>query len=393
MAYSVDNIIQVNISLTPSGLGAADFNTIFFFSPVDQLEEDVSLEPGDIQDYEDLDDVADDWGTDSDVYLAASRWFAQIPAPRTFTAYVWDDDEEGDGQSALDVALEASGGKQWRYWYGFPFDVTEDDETVMSLADFADAQEHPIFIVRTDADLVDPNAEDTIADDLTEAGPRRLFMGYREPETVEDDDSQKYAGIQSAACFQKFNPEGDRTAITLEYQVLPGVVGESLSSNEYSALKDRNVVFWTQVELQGEIDASRLINSRSFSSYGEFIDDVVNIDILKNRLQVNGYNYIASPPGGRKRPLTRRGYAGLLNVISDTLKDFYDNGVLGEATYTDPETGEEELAEYGYVIFSDPDDVLDLSASERADREFPPVRALAILARAGHTVQLDIDVE
>ena len=113
--------------------------------------------------------------------------------------------------------------------------------------------------------------------------------------------------------------------------------------------------------------------------------------MLRNRRQVNGYNYIAN--AGTKRPYTPRGYAGLLDRIEETFKAFFDNGVLGRAEYTDPEDGEDKEAKYGFVIFSEPEDVFDVSTSQKRDREFPDVSALAILARAGHSVNVNLTVE
>jgi len=117
----------------------------------------------------------------------------------------------------------------------------------------------------------------------------------------------------------------------------------------------------------------------------------VNLDVLKNRLQVAGYNYIAN--AGTKRGLTERGYAGLLAALEGVLKQFYNNGVLGRVEYTSPITGETELARYGYVIFSSPEDVLDLTTSQRTQREYPPVQIRVFLARAGHTADISVEVE
>src|SRR5690625_5029007 len=165
----------------------------------------------------------------------------------------------------------------------------------------------------------------------------------------------------------------------------------SLNTTDYNTLKEKNVVFFTQVELQGVVDSSRVINSRSMSSYGEFMDDVVNLDVLRNHLQVDGYNYIAN--AGTKRPLTPAGYAGLLAALDDTCKRFYDNGVLGEASYMDMDTAETRIAKYGYVIRSSPEDVFGLSQAQRRARQFPNTSILTILARAGHTAEITVNVE
>src|SRR5690606_7580756 len=112
---------------------------------------------------------------------------------------------------------------------------------------------------------------------LKSKGNRHAFVGYVPANAIATDPSQAYAMVQLAAAFHKFRADGFRTAITGEYQVLPGVIGSSLSTTAYNALKAKNCVFFTQIELQGAVDASRVINSKSMSSYGEFMDDVINL--------------------------------------------------------------------------------------------------------------------
>lgn len=121
------------------------------------------------------------------------------------------------------------------------------------------------------------------------------------------------------------------------------------------------------------------------------MDDVVNLDVLRNHLQVDGYNYIAN--AGTKRPLTPSGYAGLLATLDATCKRFYDNGVLGEASYMDLDTAETRIAKYGYVIRSAPEDVFNLSPAQKRARQFPNTSILTILARAGHTAEITVSVE
>lgn len=392
MTYSVDNIIPVNVLLEPSGLSYANFSSAFAYAVDDDLKDSGSLETDDYKDYSSLDEVKEDFSEDSPPELIARRWFAQVPTPPELSIWMWDPSEDSPAEVAGKAIDET-----WRYWHFFPasvFDKEDSDyseDDVKALVDWADSNNtHTPFTI-TDPDAVDPDAESDLMSVMKERGNRHVYIGYRKESTVEDDKSQAYAHVQLAAAFYKFRPEGQRTAITGEYQVLPGVVGESLKTTEYNALKDKNGVFWTEIELQGESDSSRTINSRSMSSYGEFIDDVVNLDVFRNRLQVDGYNYIAG--AGSKRPLTPRGYAGLLSTLEDTAKGFYDNGVLGRSEYKDKNDGEEKIAKFGYVFYSSPSDVFDLSDSQRRDREFPAVSMLAILARAGHTAEINVTVE
>src|SRR5690625_3968881 len=315
MAYPVDNIIPINLILTPSGLGYANFSSAFAFAQADELQDGATFDVDTYRDYAEISDVLEDFKPDSEVAKIATRWFANIPKPPQISVYMWDSEED----SPVEVAAKADNAA-WRYWYFFPTSVTDVEASALALGDWADAATHGLPITTSAAGVVDPQSDTDIASVLMAKGNRHVFVGYVPQSAIDTDPSQAYAMVQLAAAFHKFRADGLRTAITGEYQVLPGVSGASLSTTDYNTLKEKNVVFFTQVELQGAVDASRVINSKSMSSYGEFMDDVINLDVYRNHLQVDGYNYIAN--AGTKRSLTPSGYAGLLATLDATSKRF-----------------------------------------------------------------------
>jgi|GEM_PF-746613 Protein of unknown function (DUF3383). len=390
MAYSVDNIIRVNLILTASGLGYADFTTGFVFAdPTDlastETAESTKFPVDTFRDYSGITDLADDFRADSEIYQIATRYFAQIPRPSSLTVWMKNPADEG-----LIEAVNKADETAWRYNYFFKT-VDFTPENLLLLSDWSDMSNHPIWYTSTDIKAVDQNVTDDTLSKLVKKGNRHLFAGWRSPDAVAIDETQAHSMVQVAATFAKFRPGGLNTAITAEYQVLPGVDGDELKDSQYKALKAKKTVFFTPIELAGQKDTCRVINSVSMSSYGEFIDDVINLDVLKNYLQVDGYNHIANV--GTKRPLTPKGYSGLLNVLTGTLKRFNDNGVLGEGTYIDEVTGNEKVAEFGFVILSQAEDVLKLTPAQRKRREYPPTKILVILARAGHVAELNVTVE
>lgn len=391
MAYPVDNILNVNLLLTPAGIGYANFSTAFAIARQSDLLPDVTFEVDTYRDYAGVDEVGEHFAEDSPVYLMATRWFANVPKPLQISVWMWNDAAEG-GDTIIQT-LNKANDEAWRYWYFVPADVYSDEATAVQLSDWSDATEHPVPITLTGNDVINPQDDTDLASVLQAQGNRHMMIGYVPQSIIDGNPSQQYAMVQLAASFAKFRPLGDRTAITAEYQVLPGVVGarDQLNTTAYNALKAKNVVFFTAVELKGQIDNSRVINSKTMSSYGEFIDDVVNLDVLKNFLQVDGYNYITGT--STKRGLTPRGYAGLLSVLDQTCKQFYNNGVLGEASYVDPEDGETKVAEYGFINFGKPEDVLELTQAQKRERLYPETPILAILARAGHAATINVTVE
>ncbi len=419
MAYPVDDIIPINLILTSAGLGYANFSSAFIFADkadlaggstmaalltedgselktesgkplvkergVAAIASSAEFAPDTYRDYADIDEVREDFSVDSDVYIIAKRYFAQIPRPPQISVWM---------KNLKDTSLEETASKAneaaWRYHYFFKNSDLAAAGALVALSDWSDAAGHPIWFTSSDDKALDPAANDALAT-LAKKGNRHMFGGYKSKTSIQADPSQAYAMVQLAAAFHKFRPVGTNTAITGEYQVLPGITGDDLGTSGYNALKAKKAVFFTQIELAGQIDNSRVINSRSMSSYEEFIDDVVNLDVLKNHLQVDGYNYIATV--GTKRGLTPREYGGLLGVLTKTCKRFYDNGVLGAGTYKDKEDGQDKTATFGFVIRSKPEDVLKLTSAQRKKRVFPPTDILVILSRAGHVAEINVTVE
>ncbi|HCR2977789.1 TPA: DUF3383 family protein [Serratia marcescens] len=416
MAYPVDEIIPINLILTSAGLGYANFSSAFIFADADDLAGSVPLgtllteekkplkteddkflvkenadplvrnadfEPDTYRDYADIDELRIDFNVDSDVYIIAKRYFAQIPKPPQVSVWMKNPKDE-----SLEVTASKANEAAWRYHYFFKNKDLTDVAVLTAMSDWSDAAEHPIWFTSGDDKALDPQADDALAM-LAKKGNRHMFGGYKAKSST--DPSQAYAMVQLAAAFHKFRPVGTNTSITGEYQVLPGITGDDLKTTGYTALKAKKAVFFTQIELAGQVDNSRVINSRSMSSYDEFIDDVVNLDVLKNHLQVDGYNYIANV--GTKRGLTPREFGGLLDALGKTCKRFYDNGVLGTGSYTDRDDGLEKVARFGFIIRSKPEDVLKLTSAQRKKRVYPPADILVILSRAGHVAEINITVE
>lgn len=385
MAYSVDNIIPVNLYLTSAGLGYGDFSSALIIADQEDLSSGTIFAPNTHRDYTSISEVSEDFATDSDIYLIATRYFTQIPKPRTISVWMRDPDD-----GALLVTLNKTVDAIWRYHYFLKSSDTTTANAIL-LGDWSDSVEHPVWITVSDDEVTEGDSDSDIASLMAAKGNRHIFLGYKTPASIDIDPSQAYAMVQLAAAFNKFRPAGIDTAITGEYQVLPGIAGDDLKTSQYTALKAKNAVFFTEIELAGEIDSSRVINSKSMSAYDEFIDDVFNLDVLKNHLQVDGYNYIAG--SGTKRSMTPRGYAGLLDALTTTCKRFYNNGVLGEGSYVDSQTGNTVTAEYGFVIQAAPSDVLDMTSAERKKRKYPDTKILVILARAGHIAEINVYVE
>ena len=70
---------------------------------------------------------------------------------------------------------------------------------------------------------------------------------------------------------------------------------------------------------------------------------------------------------------------------------FRSNGYLGPRNYTDPDDGVEKFTA-GYEIMTKPEDILDLTDSERGERKSAPIRIRVFRAGAVHLADINIDV-
>jgi hypothetical protein len=155
-------------------------------------------------------------------------------------------------------------------------------------------------------------------------------------------------------------------------------------------MKSKGAIFYTVVETGGEKDMGRIINSKTTSSFGEYIDDVFNLDAFVNFERVSLYNALTKVP--TKLRQTPSGQQVLINAACQTGEKFIDNAYLGERLFTDDETGEEKLSR-GYEMLTKAEEILLLSDAERADRDSAPIRMRIFRAGAIHAVDLTANVE
>jgi len=217
---------------------------------------------------------------------------------------------------------------------------------------------------------------------LTAGGSRRVFTEWHE--------SDPYAAISLAAIFSRVLFSAANSTITGEFKKQPGVTAMNLALTAYNTLKTKKSVFYTQVETGGQVDDGRVINSITHSSYGEYIDDVFNLDAFVNALKVGIYNALARTTG--KVPQTPRGQQVLIDAASQVGEQFILNGFLGEREYIDPDDGEEKVSR-GYEMLTRPEDIYNLSEADRAARKSAPIMMRIFRAGAIHAVDIQVDTE
>lgn len=379
MAYPAGNIIQINTRISPAGLATANFASAVIFAPAAELPGGFLVDT--VRTYFSLPALAEDFASTTETYKAAARWLSGTPATREVK--VWG--VNGTDATITDTLNKAANQLFW-YWTLFTAPVLAVKASAVEIAQWCDGNTR--FFVNSQtgagaAEIRDPADTDDIATQLTTLGLRRVYTVAHATDA--------YAGNALAKHFAAVNYSADRSTITGEFKKSPGVAAESLTGTEYAAMQQatKKATFYSVVENLGSVDAGRWLNTYTHSTFGEFIDDVVNLDACINALTVALYNGLANVP--TKLAQTPQGQAVLNSYVRRVGEQFIRNGYLGPRNYIDPDDGIEKYTA-GYELLTKPEDILDLSDADRGARKSAPIRWRLFRAGAIHIVQADVDV-
>jgi hypothetical protein len=181
------------------------------------------------------------------------------------------------------------------------------------------------------------------------------------------------------------------STITGEYKTITNVTPVSLTQTEYNALEDDDVKcgFITDIDLQGSSVNNRYINAMTHSANLERIDDVFGVAAMVNAIKVEIFNLIANQ--ATKVAQTVAGQTAVITAAEKVLEQYIQNGFLGERNYINPDTGMEEFVR-GYSMLTVPEDILDLSEGDRADRFSAPIVVRVFRAGAIEQVYVDLTI-
>ncbi|MHA6160971.1 DUF3383 family protein [Pseudomonas sichuanensis] len=379
MSYPASNIIRINARISPAGLGTANFASAMLFAPETELP--AGFAPNSYRSYFSLVSLAEDFADTTETYKAAQRWLGGVPATREIK--VW-------GAATADATRAATLNKArnmiWWYWTMWTAPILAVKADVLAIAQWCEDNTSMFVDNQTGAsttEIRDPADIDDIATQLTSAGFRHTYTAAHA--------TDPYSGSALAKHFAAVNYSADRSTITGEFKKSPGVVAEELSDTAYTAMQSdkKKAVFYTVVDNQGSTDSGRWLNTLTHSTYGEFIDDVVNLDACVNFLTTSLYNTVANQT--TKLAQTPVGQAVLIGSARATMQQFINNGYLGPRNYTDPDDGLEKYTA-GFEILTKAEDILDLSDADRNARKSAPLRIRLFRAGAIHIVDVDLDV-
>lgn len=333
----------------------------------------------DYKDYGGLTDLAVDFDVSSETYQAAKAWFGVIPQPLSITVGVRDQINDSPEES-----LNKLRNKTWFYWLAFTKELYADAGGVKACATWGTANTSFFINCQTVSNITENSVTDDIASELNSIGPRRCFTEWNDGTEPYD----AYAGIGTAALFARVNFSNPDSTITAEYKVKTNT-SLSLDEDKENTLVKKKVVFYTDVTAGESTDKGNVKNTITHSNYGEWIDDVFNLDGFVNYMQVElqkvlrgAVSKVGQTPRGQQLLIARAIRVGEL---------FIDNGYLGSRTYTNPDTGLEDTTR-GFEMLTLPTDILKLTDSDRDARKMAPIRFRLYRAGAAHVADVTVDV-
>lgn len=379
MSYDVSNIIQITTRISPAGLLTANFGSAMLFAKSDDLP--VGFGVNTTRTYTSVNGLAQDFASTTETYKAGAKWLGSTPSVNSLT--VWGTDEaDANVTATLNKAFDAN----WWYWTFFTADVLATPASVLAIA--AWAEENNVMFVNSQTGTAvtairDPQVTNDIATQLTTLGYRHVFTVAHATDA--------YAGFALAKQFAVVNYSADNSTITGEFKKSPGVAAEDLTDTAYSAMQDSNkkAVFYSKLDLQGATDSGRWLNTYTHSTYGEFIDDVINLDAFVNSLKVGLFNSLVNQT--TKLSQTPLGQAVLIGAAKQVCEQYVRNNYLGPRDYIDPDTGLDAYT-LGYEMLTQPEDILDISDADRAARKAAPIQIRAFRSGAIHSVQVSCDI-
>lgn len=378
MSVDANYFIPITTRQAPTGLSTANFSKAVYFATEDELPS--GFETDTIRVYTSASDLALDFDSSTETYIAGSKWLGGTPAINSLTVYFADSDDNWTER------LNKARNKMWWFWSFFPKTTYANNDIVLEIASWSETNStaFPNMQTGTNAGLIrDVNDTTNIARQLT-------TLGYRFTGTI-THATDPYAGIGLIKHFARVNYSNANSTITGEYKKSSSVAAEDLTGSENSAMTNKltKSSFYSLVESQGSVDVGRWINTYTHSTYGEYWDDVVNLAAFENAITVARYNAVANSTSKIKQDPA--GQATIDAACRSICELYISNGYLGPRNYIDPDTGEDAFT-LGYEILTVPEDILDLTDTERSERYAATLRIRIFRAGAIHKAPVTIDV-
>ncbi len=258
-------------------------------------------------------------------------------------------------------------------WYGLTI-LGAADSDILSVAAYVEASTvtpHFYGVTTQEAGVL-------VAGDTADIAYQLQQLGYNHT-AVQYSSSNPYAVVSLMARILTTNWSANNSTITLMYKQEPGIVAESLNTNQITNLEAKNCNVFVKY------NNNTAIIEMSTCASGQFIDTVIGMDWLSTTLQANWYAALYGT--ATKIPQTDAGMHILATVAADTCQGAVNNGLLAPGQWNSGGFGTLNQGDFlaqGFYIFQP--SVNTQSQTLRAQRKSVPFQIAVKLAGAVQTI-------
>lgn len=326
-------------------------------------------------------DVAPAFGSSTDVYKAAEKYFGADPTPGHLIVifYVTTNGTTETPTSALLDAVDK--GCEFYGLYYSPKDgetAANIKANIVSLASTLNSINRGVIfygVTGTAASVTDSSG---IMKALALAGAKRAIgMAC----TTYVDDAAGLMGV--AMGLSRMYEDG---SFSLCYKSVPTATVNSYSQSDIDTIKAINGnVYVARTKTRAGLENGATASGLRF-------DDVLYLDRIANDIQTALYNLIANTP--TKMPQNDSTTAVFFNTISRILEDYYNAGVLSGGVWRGNDVGKVkngDIIEHGYCMMANSFD--EQSTEDRAARKAMPITILLCLSGSVESIVINLDVQ
>ena len=315
--------------------------------------------------------IALGFGTTSEPYKAAIKYFAASPSPGRLLVSCYPVGE--DLRTALDAVLDRTAA-----FYGVMVIGTMTAGNWLAFAQHVESLPVPLMLfVPVTGTVASAIAEDGILDKLYGAQIKRALPFYCAA-------ASDCAAVMGTAMGLELSHKG--SAFALCYKTINGVVPSDLTQSEVESLKalDCNVYVargFTHFLLENGTAAN-----------GQRYDEVLYVDKIAEDLQNAAVALLAENPD--KLPQTDDSTAQFINRFSSILMGYTDRGILASAMWRGMDIGpivNGDVVENGFVLWADSYD--DQPEADRAAHKAVPVQVALCLAGSIESIVITVNVQ
>jgi hypothetical protein len=225
---------------------------------------------------------------------------------------------------------------------------------------------------------------ETLTTNTTSIGYQLRALNYKKT-VVQYSSTNANAVVSLLARILTTDYTGNNTVITLMYKNEPGIVAESLNSNQMAALALNNVNVFVAYN-----NGTAIIEKGQVSS-GDFVDTITGADALAIAVQTGVFNLLYTST--TRIPQTDAGANQIVNAIENVCSQYVRNGLCAPGVWDQAGFGELTTGDFlpkGFYVYAPP--LSSQAAADRAARRSVPIQVAVKLAGAVHTVNVVITV-